>query len=76
MMGHIDEILCRPVWSDGYPCYGGAYPDIMQGGYLPGDEPGYRCGSAHGEGCCPESCPHGEDFWESEHPEYEEEPWD
>ena len=59
----------KAVWSSGFPCRGDNYPDTMQGKYLPGDEPGFRCGSKYGEFCSPENCPEGEDFWNENCPD-------
>ena len=56
------------IWSNGYPMRGDDVPGIAQGAYLPGDEPGWRCGIRYGEPCCEECCPNGPEYFE-EHAE-------
>lgn len=51
-------------YSKGHKCYGNEYPAMMQGQYLPGDEPGFYCRELN-DHCCMEDCPYGEEYWQS-----------
>lgn len=52
-------------YSKGFKCRGDDWPAMMQGQYLPGDEPGFYCDELD-DHCCMEDCPYGEDYWQSE----------
>ena len=58
--------MCKyQKYSKGFKCYGDDYPAMMQGQYLPGDEPGYHC-KLNDDFCSMEDCPFGEEYWQSE----------